>query len=304
MSAMLTYFGLIVTQSHACDERIVPADRLRTVDCAERASALSWCGRNISGLGPRRKSGNDGRRNAADAGQPGPSVRGGNAMAVPFDQRRRLHLVSTASSCPGRDAKMHVLTHGLHYASCVFEGERAYGGEIFKCTEHSERLQALGAACSTSRFPIRSPRSTPPSAWCSRRTARRTPMCAPVAWRGSEMMGVSAQNNTIHLAIATWDWPSYFDPAQRLKGIRLDLAEYRRPDPATAPCARQGRRPLHDLHHLQAPRRAQRLCRRHDARLAGPRRRMHRRQHLLHQGRQDPHADRRLLPRRHHPRAP
>ena len=61
-------------------------------------------------------------------------------------------------------------------------------------------------------------------------------MCAPVAWRGSEMMGVSAQNNTIHLAIATWEWPSYFDPAQRLKGIRLDLADYRRPDPATAPC--------------------------------------------------------------------
>jgi branched-chain amino acid aminotransferase len=58
----------------------------------------------------------------------------------------------------------------------------------------------------------------------------------PVAWRGSEMMGVSAQNNTIHLAIAAWDWPSYFDPEQRLKGIKLDLAEYRRPDPRTAPC--------------------------------------------------------------------
>ena len=76
----------------------------------------------------------------------------------------------------------------------------------------------------------------------------------PVAWRGSEMMGVSAQNNTIHLAIASWEWPSYFDPEQRLKGIRLDLADYRRPDPKTAPCLRQGRRPLHDLHHLQAPR--------------------------------------------------
>ena len=79
----------------------------------------------------------------------------------------------------------------------------------------------------------------------------------PLAWRGSEMMGVSAQNNKIHLAIATWEWPSYFDPAQRLKGIRLDLAEYRRPDPKTDTGARQGRRPLHDLHHLQAPRRAQ-----------------------------------------------
>ncbi len=58
----------------------------------------------------------------------------------------------------------------------------------------------------------------------------------PIAWRGSEMMGVSAQNNTIHLAIASWEWPSYFDPEQRLKGIKLDLAEYRRPDPKTAPC--------------------------------------------------------------------
>ena len=123
----------------------------------------------------------------------------------------------------------------------------------------------------------------------------------PVAWRGSEMMGVSAQNNTIHLAIATWEWPSYFDPVQRLKGIRLDLADYRRPDPATAPARAKAAGPLHDLHHLQAQGRAQRLCRRHDAGLAGPRRRMHRRQHLLHQGRQDPHADRRLLPRRHHP---
>ena len=75
----------------------------------------------------------------------------------------------------------------------------------------------------------------PPSGWCSRRTASTDAYVRPIAWRGSEMMGVSAQNNKIHLAIATWEWPSYFDPAQRLKGIRLDLAEYRRPDPATAP---------------------------------------------------------------------
>src|SRR5204862_417051 len=67
------------------------------------------------------------------------------------------------------------------------------------------------------------------------KNGQRDAYVRPVAWRGSEMMGVSAQNNTIHLAIATWQWPSYFDPAQRLKGIRLDLAEYRRPDPSTAP---------------------------------------------------------------------
>jgi len=114
---------------------------------------------------------------------------------------------------PWGDATMHVLSHGLHYGSCVFEGERAYGGEIFKCTEHSIRLKESGRLLD---FEI--PYSV-----------------AEVAWRGSEMMGVSAQNNKIHLAIATWQWPSYFDPVQRLKGIRLDLAEYRRPDPATAP---------------------------------------------------------------------
>ena len=78
----------------------------------------------------------------------------------------------------------------------------------------------------------------------------------PIAWRGSEMMGVSAQHNTIHLAIAVWDWPSYFDPAQRMKGIRLDLADYRRPDPATAPRSSEGGGSLYDLHHLQTPRRS------------------------------------------------
>jgi branched-chain amino acid aminotransferase len=123
----------------------------------------------------------------------------------------------------------------------------------------------------------------------------------PVAWRGSEMMGISAQKNTIHLAIAAWEWPSYFKPEERLKGIRLDLADYRRPDPKTAPVQGQGCRALHDLHHFQARRRSQGLHRCPDARLARPCRRGDRRQRVLHQGRHDPHADAGLLPGRHHP---
>ena len=136
---------------------------------------------------------------------------------------------------PWEQANLHVLSHGLHYASCVFEGERAYGGEIFKSTEHSERLKK---SANTLDFEI--PYSVAEIDAAKRlvieKNGKKDAYVRPVAWRGSEMMGVSAQSNTIHLAIATWEWPSYFDPAQRLKGIRLDLADYRRPDPRTAPC--------------------------------------------------------------------
>ena len=146
---------------------------------------------------------------------------------------------------------LHVLSHGLHYASAVFEGERAYGGEIFKCTEHSERLKR-SAQMLDFEIPYSVAEIDAAKRLVLEKNGLKDAYVRPVAWRGSEMMGVSAQNNKIHLAIAVWEWPSYFDPAQRLKGIRLDLAEYRRPDPTTAPCAGQGRRPLHDLHHLQA----------------------------------------------------
>src|SRR5579871_1904065 len=175
------------------------------------------------------------------------------------------------------EANLHVLSHGLHYASCVFEGERAYGGEIFKCTQHSERLKR-SAQVLDFEIPYSVAEIDAAKRLVLEKNAQQDAYIRPIAWRGSEQMGVSAQNNKIHLAIATWQWPSYFDPAQRLKGIRLDLAEYRRPDPG------QGGRALHDLHHLQAPGRTQRLCRRHDAGLAGPRRRMHRRQHFLRPG--------------------
>ena len=139
-------------------------------------------------------------------------------MAVPFDQRPDL-IWFDGKLIPTADAKVSVLTHGLHYASCVFEGERAYGGEIYKGTEHTERLKR-SANILDFEIPYSVAEIDAAKRLVLERTARRTLTCAPIAWRGSEQLGVSAQQNTIHLAIATWEWPSYFDPAQRLKGIR------------------------------------------------------------------------------------
>jgi branched-chain amino acid aminotransferase len=136
---------------------------------------------------------------------------------------------------PWPQANLHVFSHGLHYASCVFEGERAYAGKIFKCTEHSERLKK-SAQTLDFEIPYSIAEIDAAKRLVLEKNGKKDAYVRPVAWRGSEMMGVSAQHNTIHLAIGTWEWPSYFDPAERLKGIRLDLADYRRPDPKTAPC--------------------------------------------------------------------
>jgi branched-chain amino acid aminotransferase len=154
-------------------------------------------------------------------------------MAVPFDQRSDL-IWFDGKLVPTSDAKISVLTHGLHYASAVFEGERAYSGVIYKCTEHSERLKR-----SANILDFEIPYSVADIDAAKRLIVEKNGMAdcyvRAVAWRGSEQLGVTAMNNTIHLAIANWEWPSYFDPEQRLKGIRLDLADYRRPDPMTAP---------------------------------------------------------------------
>jgi branched-chain amino acid aminotransferase len=135
---------------------------------------------------------------------------------------------------PWREAKVHVLTHALHYASCVFEGERAYSGRIFKMTEHHERLHKSARVLG---FEI-------PYSVAEIDAASEQVMAAngivdgyvrPVAWRGSEMMGVSAQKTKIHLAIAAWQWPAYFSPEARLKGIRMTVSDWKRPAPDTAP---------------------------------------------------------------------
>jgi branched-chain amino acid aminotransferase len=154
-------------------------------------------------------------------------------MALTFDQRDGV-IWYDGKLVPWSEAKLHVLSHGLHYGSFVFEGERAYGGEIFKCTEHSERLKQSGRVLDF-EIPYSAAEIDAAKRLVLEKNGLADAYVRPVAWRGSEMMGVSAQNNTIHLAIAVWDWPSYFDPAERLKGIRLSLADYRRPDPRTAP---------------------------------------------------------------------
>jgi branched-chain amino acid aminotransferase len=155
-------------------------------------------------------------------------------MAVPFDQMEGLIWLD-GILVPGPQARIHVLTHGLHYASAVFEGERAYGGRIFKGTEHSKRLKN-SANVLDFEIPFSVAEIDAAKALVLERNGLGDAYVRPIAWRGSEQLGVSAQHNTIHLAIATWQWPSYFDPEQRLRGIRLDLADYRRPDPKTAPC--------------------------------------------------------------------
>lgn len=155
------------------------------------------------------------------------------AASVPFDQLDG-YIWMNGEFVKWADAKIHVLTHGLHYASSVFEGERAYGGEIFKLTEHTERLHE-SARLLGFRIPYSVEEIDDACRELLKKQGFEDAYVRPVAWRGSEMMGVSAQNNRINCAIAIWQWPSYFDPEQRMKGIRLDIAEYRRPDPRTAP---------------------------------------------------------------------
>ena len=132
------------------------------------------------------------------------------------------------------DAQVHVLTHAIHYGSAVFEGQRAYNGTIFKLKEHTERLfksaEILGMEPNWTHDQINDA--------CNKLleiNELTDAYCRPIFWRGSEMMGVAAQKNTIHAAVAVWQWPSYFSPEARMKGLRLEISEWRRPAPDTAP---------------------------------------------------------------------
>ncbi len=153
---------------------------------------------------------------------------------VPMDQRDGW-IWYNGEMVPWKDAKLHVLTHGLHYASSVFEGQRAYGGEVFKLREHTERLIFSGK---TLDFTI--PYSADEIDDACRQVLAKNDLVdaymRPVAWRGSETLSVPARDNTVHLAIAAWVWPSYFSTEERLKGIRLCLADWKRPSPETIPC--------------------------------------------------------------------
>lgn len=156
-------------------------------------------------------------------------------MLIPFNDRDGF-IWFNGKLVPWREAQIHVLSHGLHYASVVFEGQRAYNGEIFKLKEHTARLfnsarildfeipytdDEINAACDE----VMKANNLPDG------------YCRPVAWRGPEQMGVAAQATKTHVAIAGWEWPSYFDPQLRDKGIRLDMAEWHRPAPNCAPTA-------------------------------------------------------------------
>jgi branched-chain amino acid aminotransferase len=152
---------------------------------------------------------------------------------ISFDQRDGW-IWFNGEIVPWKDAKVHVLTHGLHYGSSVFEGERAYDGVIFKTTEHSIRFKK-SAEIMDFEIPFSVEELNAAKDKVVALNGGGDQYVRPVAWRGSEMMAVSAQHNKIHVAIATWAWPSMFDPETKMKGIKLDIADYRRPDPMCAP---------------------------------------------------------------------
>ncbi|MGA7323752.1 MAG: branched-chain amino acid aminotransferase [Rhodomicrobium sp.] len=153
---------------------------------------------------------------------------------IPYDQRDGFIWMNGAL-VPWREAKIHVLSHGLHYASAVFEGARIYNGEVFALTQHSERLRE-----SANILGFEIPYSVGAIEQACRDVIKAQGLVdgylRPIAWRGPEEMGVAAKNTKINLAVACWDWGSYFPEEERMKGIRLRFAEYRRPDPMTAPC--------------------------------------------------------------------
>ncbi|MEX1109741.1 MAG: branched-chain amino acid aminotransferase [Dongiaceae bacterium] len=154
---------------------------------------------------------------------------------IPFDDRDG-SIWFDGGLIPWRDAKLHVLSHALHYASCVFEGERAYNGRIFKIHDHSERLIRSGEILGF-KVPYSADELDTAKTETLKANGLQDAYVRAVAWRGSEMMGVAAQATRIHVAVATWQWPSYFSPELREKGIRLNIAKWRRPAPDTAPTA-------------------------------------------------------------------
>ena len=155
-------------------------------------------------------------------------------MAGPAYDDRDGHIWYDGEMVQWRDAKVHLLTHALHYGSGVFEGVRMYGGKIFKLQEHSERLFE-SAKIMGFDIPYTVEQLNQACLDACKINAITDGYLRPIAWRGSEMMGVAAQSNTIHLAVAAWEWPSYFSPEARNKGITLKTSKWRRPAANTAP---------------------------------------------------------------------
>ena len=153
--------------------------------------------------------------------------------SVPYDKRSG-KIWFNGKTVDWADANIHILNHGLHYASCVFEGERVYEGKIFKLEEHTERL-----FYSAERMGINVPYTQTEINDACKKIVNiqkvQNGYVRPLIWRGSEMMAISAQKNKIHVALATWEWGSYFDPKLKLNGIKLNISKWRRPAPNTIP---------------------------------------------------------------------
>ncbi len=152
---------------------------------------------------------------------------------IPYDKRSG-KIWFNGETVEWADAKIHVLNHGLHYASCVFEGERVYDGEIFKLEEHTDRL-----FYSAKRMGIKVPYTQKEINEVCRSIINiqkvQNGYVRPLIWRGSEMMAISAQKNKVHVAVAAWEWGSYFDPKLKLSGIKLNISSWRRPPPNSIP---------------------------------------------------------------------
>ncbi|MBL1241196.1 MAG: branched-chain amino acid aminotransferase [OCS116 cluster bacterium] len=132
------------------------------------------------------------------------------------------------------DAKVHVINHAMHYASSVFEGNRAYNGKVFKLEEHTQRL-FKSAEILDMKIPYTEAEINQACKDILKKQNIQSAYMRPIVWRGSEQMGISAQDTKINVAIAVWDWPSYFSIEDTMKGIRLTAAKYQRPAPDTAP---------------------------------------------------------------------
>ena len=153
--------------------------------------------------------------------------------SIPYDKRSG-KIWFNGKAVDWKDANIHILNHGLHYASCVFEGERVYDGSIFKLEEHTSRFFH-----SARRMGFEIPYTEEQISSASNKIVATQNVengyVRPVAWRGTEMMAISAQHTKIHVAIATWEWGSYFDPKLKVEGIKLNISNWRRPAPNTIP---------------------------------------------------------------------
>lgn len=152
---------------------------------------------------------------------------------IPMDQREGW-IWYDGKFVPWQDARCHILNHGLHYGSSVFEGQRAYNGNIFKLEEHTQRLRFSANEIGFD-LPFSNEEINNACMQLLEKNKLSNAYFRPFAWRGSETLAISAQDSTIHVAIAAWEWPSYFSQEARLKGLRLTWSKWKRPSPESAP---------------------------------------------------------------------